>query len=447
MKYANQIRILRMPILAVVIAACLAVAPLAYAGNKKAAPKEDLSKLVWPSPPDEARIKFIGQYNGELELMGMKAPKPRMLERLAGVSVSEEERPRLWKPYGVAADSKGRVYVADTPQHVVFVFDLEQKKVAFRGEKAPANLVNPIGVAVDDQDRLFVTDSKLHQVTCFGPNGNFVAAFGEKDLQRPAGAAVDSALRRLYVVDVAQRRIAVFNLDTLKLERYFAELKSPDDDRTGALTNPNSIAIDPDGLLYITDAIVPRVFVYDTDGNFVRVWGNRGDGPGMFGRPKGIAIDRDGHVYVGDAQLNRLQVFAPEGKPLLQVGGAGWGAAQFMLMAGVAIDSSNRIIVVDQVPPRIEVFRYITDAEAAEAKKNPQSPAKSAPTEASAKPAPDVAKKPAAPSGPTVEELQKELADLKAKMAAQQKKDTEGGATPDGTSQPGTPATDPDKKQ
>jgi DNA-binding beta-propeller fold protein YncE len=227
-------------------------------------------------------------------------------------------------------------------------------------------------------------------------------------------------------------------------------LKSPDDDRAGALTNPKSIAIDPDGLLYITDAIVPRVFVYDTDGNFVRVWGNRGDGPGMFGRPKGIAIDADGHVYVADATLNRLQVFSLEGKPLLQVGGPGWGAGQFMLMAGVAIDSSNRVIVVDQVPPRIEVFRYITDAETAEAKKHPQAPAKTSPVNAPAQPAPEVAKKPPAPTGPTVEELKKELADLKAKMAAQQNnsnKDAAVGAAPDGTSQPSKPTPDPEKKQ
>jgi len=447
MKCLLQNRILRLLIFAVVITACLAVAPPANAGKKKAAPKEDLSNLVWPSPPDEPRIKFIAQYNGELELMGMKPPKAGMIARLAGVEVSEEERPRLLKPYGVAADSKSHVYVADTPQHVVMVFDLEHNKVSYRGEKAPANLVNPIGVAVDDQDRLFVTDSKLHQVTCFEPDGKFVAAFGEKDLLRPAGAAVDNALRRLYVVDVGGRRIAVFNLDTMKLERYFAELKNKDDDRSGALTNPNSVAIDPDGLLYITDAIVPRVFVYDTDGNFVRVWGNRGDGPGMFNRPKGIAIDQDSHVYVADSQLNRLQVFSTDGTPLLQVGGGGWGKGQFMLMAGVAIDNSNRIIVVDQLPPRIEVFRYITDAEAAAAKNNPKGQAKSASTNAPAKPASDIAKKPAAPSGPTVEDLQKELAELKAKLAGQQKKDAENSAAPNATSEPSKPAPEPENQK
>jgi hypothetical protein len=157
----------------------------------------------------------------------------------------------------------------------------------------------------------------------------------------------------------------------------------------------------------------------------------------MFGRPKGIAIDADGHVYVADAQMNRLQVFSPEGKPLVTFAGKGWGPGQFMLMAGLASDSMNRIIAVDQLPPRIEVFRYITDDEAAAAKKGEKIPER-LPTPVAAKGAapgktPQEVKQPAAPAaapGPTVEELQKELAELKAKLAGQQSQPkTDGNGT------------------
>ena len=401
----------------------LVLLPSAWAsGKKKPVPQVDTSTLIWPPPPDQPRIRYLNQYVGELDLMGKKQVKGGMLERIAGVTITPEERPRLGKPYSVAVDSKGLVYVTDTAQSNVFVFDLVNKKLEFRGDKAPATIMMPIGVAVDEEDRLFVSDSKLHQITCFGPKGNVEGVFGADDLLRPAGMAVDNPLRRLYVADVAGKRIAVFDLDSFKLLRYFAEIKDKDADRTGALTNPNSIAIDPDGLLYITDAVVPRVFVYDTDGNFVRVWGKRGDGPGMFARPKGIAIDQDGHVYVADSVLNRLQVFSSEGKPLLSFSGNGWGPGQFMLMAGLAIDSQNRIIAVDQMPARIEVFHYITDAEAAAASQGHKAPEMGSKTVAPAK-APQAAQpagNPAASSGPTVEELQKQLADLKAKLAAQQ---------------------------
>jgi sugar lactone lactonase YvrE len=418
----------------------LLLLPTAWAAGKKRkpVPQVDISTLVWPPPPDQPRIRYVNQYIGELDLLGKKQVKGGMLERIAGVTITPEERPRLGKPYSVAVDSKGRVYVTDTAQANVFVFDLENKKLEFRGDKAPASILMPIGVAVDEDDRLFVSDSKLHQITCFGPKGNVEGVFGADDLVRPAGMAVDNPLRRLYVVDVAGQRIAVFDLDSLKLLRYFGEIKDKDADRTGALTNPNSIAIDPDGLLYITDAVGARIIVYDTDGNFVRVWGKRGDGPGMFARPKGIAIDADGHVYIADSVLNRLQVFSSEGKPLLAFSGNGWGPAQFMLLAGLTIDSRNRIIAVDQMPARIEVFHYTTDAEAAAEKGGHKAPEMGA---SSKTPAPDKATheappaaKPAASSGPTVEELQKELADLKAKLAAQQQQKPDdaqkGGAEP-----------------
>ena len=421
----------------------LVLAPSVWAGKKKVVPF-DTSTLVWPPPPDQPRIRYLGQYFGELDLLGKKQAQGGILERIAGVSIAPEERPRMVRPYGVAVDSKGRVYVADVAQHEIFVFDIKNKKLEFRGDKAPANLSAPIGVALDEQDRLFVSDSKLHQVTCFGPEGTVLGVFGTDDLQRPAGMAVDNPLRRLYVADVGGKRIAVFDLDSLKLLRYFAEFKDKDKDadRTGALTNPNSIAIDPDGLLYITDAIVPRVVVYDTDGNFVRAWGKRGDGPGMFGRPKGIAIDADGHVYVADAQINRLQVFSPEGKPLLSFGSYGWNPGQFTLMGGLAADSQNRIIAVDQFPPRIEVFHYITDAEAAAAKEGREVPEVAATPAAAShqtatpgkvQPEAQSAAKTAASPGPTIEELQKQLEELKAKLAAaqqQQKPDAEKKAEP-----------------
>ncbi len=420
---------------AVLLLAFAALLPMAHADTKKkkaVAPPVDITKLVWPSPPEQVRVRFLNQYRGEMELLGKKQVKGTMLDRIAGVSIAPEERPRMNKPYGVAADSKGRIFVADSSQNMVFVFDIENKKLEFRGDNAPANFQVPIGVAVDELDRVFVSDSKAHEITCFDSKGRVERIFGADVLVRPAGLAVDDPLHRLYVVDVGGRRIAVFDLQTLKFQHYIGEAKDGQD-RAGWLTNPNSIAVDPDGLIYVTDAVIARVVVFDTEGNFVRAWGKHGDGPGMLGRPKGIAIDPDGHVYVADAQLNRLQAFSPEGTPLISVGSNGWGPAQFVLMGGVTIDRQNRIIVVDQLPPRIEIFRYITDEEAAAAKKagvpeiKRQQPAKQdKPVEAEAKAGSVVTKEaaaapaaPAAPAGPTIEELQKELADLKAKLAGQ----------------------------
>jgi DNA-binding beta-propeller fold protein YncE len=368
MKCASQIRLSSLGRLSLAAALMLAMLGSASAGGKRKmqdAPKIDTSKLVWPPPPDQPRIRFTSQVTGELDLLGkVQNTKASMLERMAGVSIAPEERPKLKKPYGVAVDSKGRIYVADSTQNEVFVFDVENKKLEFRGNKSPANLQVPIGVAVDDRDRLFVSDSLAHQVTCFEVNGDVAGVFGAAELKRPAGLVADTDLRRLYVADSGGARIAVFDLDTFKLLRYFGDVKN--DEGVKVLTSPNGVASDPDGQLYVTDAIGARITILDPDGNFVRTFGKRGDGPGMFARPKGIAFDSDGHVYVADAQLNRVQAFTPTGEPLIVWGRFGYGPGEFTSVAGLAIDKkNNRLVTVDQMPGRVQIFRYITDAETA----------------------------------------------------------------------------------
>ena len=129
------------------------------ARKKRPLPPVDVSKLVWPQPPQVVRIRYVTQLTGELDVRGEKAKKPGWLEKAAGVSLSQGELPTLRKPYGAAVDSKGRIYVADEAQHVVFVFDQENKKLTFLGDKPSAPLQLPMGVAVDDKDRVFVTDA------------------------------------------------------------------------------------------------------------------------------------------------------------------------------------------------------------------------------------------------------------------------------------------------
>ena len=139
MRYGSSRGLSAALIATLILLACLP--SFARNGKKKVSvPKFDVSKLVWPSPPEQVRIRYLGEYNGELDLMGKKQIKGGMLERIAGVSVAPEERPRLVKPYWVATDSKDHIYVTDTTLHLVLVFDLEGKKVGFRRRPTPANL-------------------------------------------------------------------------------------------------------------------------------------------------------------------------------------------------------------------------------------------------------------------------------------------------------------------
>ena len=133
---------------------------------------------------------------------------------------------------------------------------------------------------------------------------------------------------------------------------------------------PTNIAVDGDGNVYVTDTLNDRVEIFDADGNFISTFGKNGDGPGYFARPKGIAIDGDGHIWVVDAMQQRVQVFNKEGRLLIYFGELGGYPGQFQDPYDIAIDvKSNRVITSEQYQGRVQMFRYVTDAEADQLKK------------------------------------------------------------------------------
>jgi DNA-binding beta-propeller fold protein YncE len=337
-------------------------------GKKKeqpqaAAPAVDINKLAWPPPPDVVRIKWVQAIGGEDDVTGAVAQKKKSswMDKMAGVNLpSERGKPRLRKPYGIAVDSKGLIYVADSALAVVFVFDLDNKRVTYRGGQ---QLSGPIGVVIDDTDRLFVSDANQHMVYVFKPEGGLEGTFGQDKLVHPGGLAIDNENRFLYVVDTQADRVAVFDADNYKFLRYLGKAVK---DRTvlGAFERPTNAAVDSDGNVYIVDTFNDRIQVFNADGDYISTFGRQGNLAGTFMRPKGIAIDGDNHLYVVDAEFNNVQMFDTEGRTLMYFGDRGYGPGAFTLATGICVDHKNRVIVSEQWNGRIQIFRYVTDKEA-----------------------------------------------------------------------------------
>jgi len=54
-----------------------------------------------------------------------------------------------------------------------------------------------------------------------------------------------------------------------------------------------------------------RIQVFGPQGRFLRKWGSEGNGDGEFSQPQGLAIDSEGDVYVSDQGNHRILVFKP----------------------------------------------------------------------------------------------------------------------------------------
>jgi sugar lactone lactonase YvrE len=79
------------------------------------------------------------------------------------------------------------------------------------------------------------------------------------------------------------------------------------------------VAWDSQGNTYIADGYVnSRVAKYDKNGDWVKQWGVKGNGPGQFNTPHAIAIDKNDNIYVGDRGNQRIQIFDTDGRFLRQ---------------------------------------------------------------------------------------------------------------------------------
>jgi DNA-binding beta-propeller fold protein YncE len=340
-----------------------------------AAPPVDLSKLVWPGPPNIGRIRYMTYFAGEkFEAVTDKKKKQSWMDRMAGTRPDQDPGHKvmpfqLLGPEGMAVDAKGQLYVADQRVGAVFIFNTETREATLirNGVEASFKLVN--GVAIDDDGRIFVSDGKLHRIYVFDKDRKVVDQITD-GLVDPVGLTIDTVNRLLYVADTQQDQVIVYDADSFKLIRRLGTggkkhiLTDP-----GDFSGPTGVAVDSDGNVYVTDTMNYRVEVFDADGNFISWFGKHCDGPGCFAHPKGIAVDSDNHIWVADPMLDMLQVYDKQGELLAFVGGHGHGPGQFEALTGVFVDKQNRVFTSEQYPGRVQMFRYVTDEEAAKLKK------------------------------------------------------------------------------
>ena len=127
------------------------------------------------------------------------------------------------EPSGLAIDTQNRLlYVADVELDQVLVYDADTlkllRKIGTTGHKheltTPGDLAKPSGVAVDKEGNLYVADTLNNRIEIFDADGQFISTFGKNGdgpgyFARPKGVAIDSD-GHVWVADGAQDRVQVF---------------------------------------------------------------------------------------------------------------------------------------------------------------------------------------------------------------------------------------------
>lgn len=324
------------------------------------APPDELAfePPVYPPPPAEPRFIYERTflYNEDVEEV---SGKRRLMEFATGAS---RKLKGLVKPFDVAVHA-GRVYVSDSVQRRVVVFDVPGKRYFELGMEEPGRLVKPLGIAIAGDGTIYVADVSARRVMVYDAEGRYLRAFGGSEhLQRPSDVAVSPDGRVAYVVDtggVDSHEHSVHLFDALTGEPLGRiGTRGPDE---GEFNLPLQATVAPDGTLYVVDSGNFRVQAFSPEGEYLRSFGSVGRFPGQFARPKGIATDPDGNVYVIDTAFGNFQIFSPQGELLMFAGERGHAGfpGKYMLPAGITVDDSGRIYVVDQFFRKVDVFRPI----------------------------------------------------------------------------------------
>jgi DNA-binding beta-propeller fold protein YncE len=296
----------------------------------------------FPPPPELPRIQYLTSFRGRKDVETQSA-----FNRFI---VGEKRDVRVDKPYGVAL-YKGKIYVCDT-NGTVDVFDLERKTFEpLKGATGLGALRVPINIAIDVEGNKYVADSSRGQIVVFDATEAFVKAYGTPDRWRPVDVVPFG--NELYVADVANGLVVVLDRRSGETVRTIGDKGEP----TERLDRPTNVAIDTEGMLYVTDIGRFQVVQFDREGHFKGAIGKPGDNLGHFARPKGIALDREGHLYAVDAAFNNVQVFNREGRLLLFFGSAPVEKDQpgaLLLPAKVAIDYDNLQYFQSFVDPNFE---------------------------------------------------------------------------------------------
>ncbi|MGC8983711.1 MAG: 6-bladed beta-propeller [Thermosulfidibacteraceae bacterium] len=300
---------------------------------------------------------YVYCQNGNFEVM-----------KFIGIINRDEEVKKILHPFYVYFDKfRKEIYVVDSKGGRILVYN-ERYYPLFTLDNR-IGITNPIAVATDNVGyvcvlQVFSSNNRetRYKVTVFNR-----ALLAVREILLPHGIiteriAVDSKRRILIPVYRIENKgdkggnggcgVLIYNFKG----DMIGELKPEED---GKVVPIYQVKVDGKGRIFLVSILAGRIFVYDSDMNFLFKFGEKGGVTGKLSNPKDIGIDEERDVaYVVDYMRHSVSVYdlKEKGRWLFEFGGMGWVEGWFQFPSSLDVGDGGRVYVADTFNSRIQVF-------------------------------------------------------------------------------------------
>ncbi|HNW44039.1 MAG TPA: hypothetical protein PKI19_06005 [Elusimicrobiales bacterium] len=259
--------------------------------------------------------------------------------------------------FAVTPENAIVAYMPETKE--VVLAEGENRKPLIKSGPLQGQVKNPRGLFVDAKGMIYVADSGNDRVQIFNPDGTYSNMFGESgsdegQFRNPVSVTVNSK-GNIYVADNKNKKIKAFSPDGMFLFAVGPQLGNL------TLMSPVAVRCDENKNVYVLDSVLKKVIVTDAMGKFLRVW----DDSGNLQDPAAMSYDQKGFFYILDKGSFNVKIFDVSGKFTASFFAKGRGERELWTPQNLAF-RNDRIFISDMENSRIVSFdiSYLPEAPA-----------------------------------------------------------------------------------
>ena len=160
----------------------------------------------------------------------------------------------------------------------------------------------PRAIAVNGTGHIYVADSNNNRIQIFDLAGNYISQFG---IGNPH--AIATSATQMFITDTTNHRIQIFDHSG----NYISQFGSGPGKGNGTFNSPKGIAVNSTHI-FVLDADNHRIQIFEHDGTYVDKFGSLGQGDHQFVRPSAIAVN-SANIFVADFYSDEIKIFSLSG--------------------------------------------------------------------------------------------------------------------------------------